>query len=270
MRCPHCAVEVNESWQYLFNDRPDFRGNPSDHLEDIVGKTNVQGFETPLKADIAFAWMHCPNRACGRLIVKGESTRTTSSSGIPQVKKLAEWVVLPRRFTRHVNPLVPEQYADDYRQAAAILDDSPKASAGLARRVLADLLADYGKYTQFQLSARIDAFVKDPNNPSALRQHLHYLREIADFGVHTQKDSTTGVIIDVEVGEAEWCLDVLDRLFDYFIIGPQRDDKMRTAFDEKLAQAGRKPIAPLPNEDQQDPKGSLNSATEGPRSEISP
>jgi hypothetical protein len=218
-----------------------------------------------MKAEISFLWMYCPNKACGRLIVKGLSARRTYSGGIPQETKLDEWIILPRRATRYINPLVPDQYAEDYRQAAAILDASPKASAGLSRRILADLLQDYGKYTQFKLSARIDSFINDRTNPTPLRQYLHYLREMADFGVHTQKDSTTGVIIDVELEEAKWCLDVLDRLFDYYIIGPIHDKQMLAGMDEKLAQAGRKPIMPLSDEEQYGQEKPDPENPQGPR-----
>lgn len=110
------------------------------------------------------------------------------------------------------------------------------------------MLHDKGGYTNFKLSSRIDAFIGDRANPRRLRENLHYFREIADFGLHTQKNSTTGVIIDVETHEAEWCLDIVDHIFDYYIVGPKRDEDVRLAFDQKLSQAGRKLIAPLPEE----------------------
>jgi hypothetical protein len=50
----------------------------------------------------------------------------------------------------------------------------------------------------------------------------------------------------VEPVEAEWCLDVIDWLFDYYIIDPKRDEEVRLAFDEKLSKSNRKPIDPLP------------------------
>ena len=130
-------------------------------------------------------------------------------------------------------------------------------SAALSRRILADILLDKVKHNHFKLSSRIDAFIKDQSNPRPLRENLHYFREIADFGVHTQKDDVTGAIIDVTNEEAEWCLDVLDGLFDYYIVGPKHDEDVRRAFDEKLSQAGRKAIAPLPEDE--DAKDSENA-----------
>ena len=146
---------------------------------------------------------------------------------------------------RTIHPDIPEKYAGDFKEAILVLNDSPKASAALSRRVLADLLEDYGHYKQFKVSARIDAFIDDTANPRHLRENLHYLREIADFAAHTQKDKTDGTIIDVEPGEAEWTLDVLERLFEYYIAEEKRSKEIRAKMDEKINHAGRKEIEPL-------------------------
>jgi hypothetical protein len=98
-------------------------------------------------------------------------------------------------------------------------------SAVLSRRILADLLERYDGQTQFSLAARIDNFSKDTTHPRRLRENLHYLREIADFGAHTQKDDQAE-IVDVDRHEAEWTLEIIDRLFEYFILDPARDKEI--------------------------------------------
>jgi Domain of unknown function (DUF4145) len=120
-------------------------------------------------------------------------------------------------------------------------------SAVLSRRILADLLEKYADLTQFSLPARIDVFAADKDHPRQLRENLHYFREIANFGAHNQKDDQAA-IIDVGSEEAEWTLDLLDRLFDYFIATPARDRRMREAMDERIKEAGRKPIEPVPDD----------------------
>jgi hypothetical protein len=37
-------------------------------------------------------------------------------------------------------------------------------------------------------------------------------------------------------------------LFDYFIATPARDRRMREAMDERIKEAGRKPIEPVPDD----------------------
>jgi len=118
-------------------------------------------------------------------------------------------------------------------------------SVVLSRRILADLLEAFAGQAQFSLAARIEKFVADANHPRQLRDNLQHFREIADFGAHTQKDDQAEVL-DVGREEAEWTLDLLDRLFDYFIVTPDRDQKMRDAMDERIKAAGRRPIEPPP------------------------
>jgi hypothetical protein len=74
------------------------------------------------------------------------------------------------------------------------------------------------------------------------------LREIGNFGAHTQRDYLDQ-IIDVDQDEAAWTLDVIERLFDYFIAGPEADAQMRERMAEKLEAAGRKPPKPLPEDE---------------------
>jgi hypothetical protein len=135
--------------------------------------------------------------------------------------------------------------ARDYQEAHAILSDSPKSAAALARRMLADVLATYGGYNQFLLSKRLDAFYNDSAHAcTALKENAAYLVEIGNFGAHTQKDQVTAVVVDVEPDEAEWTLNVVNGLFDYFIVGPARDRLMKQRLAEKLARSGRRPVQP--------------------------
>jgi hypothetical protein len=132
-------------------------------------------------------------------------------------------------------------------EAAAILDLSPRMSAVLSRRILGDLLERYAGQSRFFLTDRIDKFIADTTHPSYLRENLHHFREIADFGAHTQKNDQAE-IINVDRAEAAWTLDILDSLFDYFIVAPERNRTLREAMDKKIEDAGRKPLtAPPPD-----------------------
>jgi hypothetical protein len=115
----------------------------------------------------------------------------------------------------------------------------------MSRRVLYDLLEKYAGIAEYTLSGSIDKFVGNTTHPSEIRGNLHYLRELGDFGAHTKKDGDDR-IINITRDEAEWCLKVVERLFDYFIVGPEINKKLRADMDRKLEEAGRKPIKPLP------------------------
>jgi hypothetical protein len=55
----------------------------------------------------------------------------------------------------------------------------------------------------------------------------------------------TGEIIDVESGEAEWCLDILDTLFDFYFLQPaktaERTARLQDKLDAKKPQAAKLP-----------------------------
>ncbi len=172
-----------------------------------------------------------------------------------EASKPESWIALPKRSAAPViDQLVTNPFRQDYLEAWTILEDSPKMSAVLSRRILADLLKTYDSATQYGLKARIDSFVANTHHPSRLRDNLHYLREIADFGAHTQIQATPAtataitppsleeMVINATREEAEWTLKIVADLFDYFIVAPQKDEALRKAMDEKIKAAGRKPI----------------------------
>ncbi len=68
------------------------------------------------------------------------------------------------------------------------------------------------------------------------------MREIGNFGAHPIKSKSTGEIVEVEVGEAEWNLEILDALFDFFYVQEERRQQRRYGLNAKLKDAGKKPL----------------------------
>ena len=85
---------------------------------------------------------------------------------------------------------------------------------------MADLLKEYCGFDDDLLSKRIDKFKADSSRPSDLSENLDYGREIGNFSAHTMLDDE-GNIIEVGAEEAEWALEIVDALFDYFIRATQ-------------------------------------------------
>ena len=54
-------------------------------------------------------------------------------------------------------------------------------------------------------------------------------------------DITTLQVIPVEEGEAEWCLDILEEMFDHYHVKPKQAAERKAALDAKLAAAGKAP-----------------------------
>jgi len=127
-----------------------------------------------------------------------------------------------------------------------VLGVSPKASAAISRRILQDMLRDPCGCEQRNLSDQVTAYLAKPGVPSHLAEQLHALREVGNFAAHTQKDTNTGAVLDVEPGEAEWLLDALEALFDHVFVKPTRQRVRLDALNTKLAAAGRKPLPAQP------------------------
>jgi len=143
-------------------------------------------------------------------------------------------------------PLPPEVYAAapefaaDFQEAVAVLSTSRKASAALARRCLQYLLTHAGKATKRDLAAQIDEVLAQL--PSELALNLDAIRQVGNFAAHPIKSTNSGAIADVEEGEAEWLLDVLEELADYYYVGPAQAASKRAALNQKLSQLGKPPL----------------------------
>jgi hypothetical protein len=138
----------------------------------------------------------------------------------------------------------PPDIKEDYEEACRVLPISQKASAALSRRCLQAILRGQG-YTQRDLAQQIDALLNEPNPakaiPTALRQTVDVIRNFGNFSVHPVTDQTTLQVIPVETGEADWCLDILDEMFDHYYVKPAQAKARKDALDAKLAAAGKPP-----------------------------
>ena len=150
-------------------------------------------------------------------------------------------LVWPAAISRSSLPTgVPDDIANDYREAALVLPLSEKASAALSRRCLQSLLREAAKTKSKDLADQIEEVL--PTLPGYLQQQLDAVRNIGNFAAHPQKSKATGEIIDVEAGEAEWNLDVLDLLFDFYYEQPRIAQEKRDALNKKLAAAAKPPM----------------------------
>jgi len=94
-------------------------------------------------------------------------------------------------------------------------------------------------YTQHDLAKAIDAVLAAKELPRSLADNLDAVRNIGNFAAHPQKDKNSGAIFAVEPEEAEWNLDVLEGLFDFYYVQPAKDKARKAALNAKLAAAGK-------------------------------
>lgn len=211
MKCPHCTTSFHESWSSnnILQERP---GGP-------VWRVHA---------------LFCPE--CSRFVAE---LRTVSADGSEELSRHLVW---PQHAVRPVPAEVEPRFADNYKEAAATLGISPKASAALSRRCLQDALREKTKVKHANLDREIQEVIDSGSAPSWLAQNLDAVRVVGNFAAHPIKSENTGEVVDVEPGEAEFLLDVLDGLFDFYFVSPERAKKQRDALDAKLQDAGKPPL----------------------------
>ncbi len=132
-------------------------------------------------------------------------------------------------FRKPIPKAVPRNIAGDYEEAALVIPHSEKASAALSRRCLQALLREAAHTKSRDLADQIGEVLQ--TLPGYVQQQLDAVRNIGNFAAHEQKSKATGEIIDVEPGEAEWNLDVLDLLFDFYYEQPRMAQERRDALN---------------------------------------
>lgn len=214
MKCPHCLVSFHD---------------------------NVQ--ETPLGEDQTSHWTLLKNTcpACGKFIfLLGEKYNRSRVQNQNHYYNSRVLLCYPKGNSRTpLGPEVPAKFADDYREACVTLGDSPKASAALSRRCLQHLLREKSSVKPGNLINEIQQVIDSGKLPSHLTESLDAVRNIGNFAAHPTKSNSSGEIIEVEPGEAEWTLSVLESLFDFYFTQPDLLKKKKEALNKKLGEAGK-------------------------------
>lgn len=185
-----------------------------------------------------------------RLLAEDDIYWFVQYENCPECKKTIIWIrhgfdndailVNPKSMSRTPVPLeVDPEFAEDYVEACLVLADSPKASAALSRRCLQNILREKASVKKSDLSKEIDEVVKSGKLPTHLAEALDAVRNIGNFAAHPIKSTSTGEIFDVEPGEAEWNLETLEGLFDFYFVAPKKLQEKKAALNNKLRDAGK-------------------------------
>lgn len=114
---------------------------------------------------------------------------------------------------------MPEQIYEDYAEACAIRDLSPKAAATLVRRALQGMIRDFCMIAKATLAKEIEALgvaVSDGTAPPDVLgesvQAINHVRSLGNIGAHMEKD--IGVIVAVDPQEAQLLIELTEMLFE--------------------------------------------------------
>lgn len=137
---------------------------------------------------------------------------------------------------------IPANYVKEYNEAFDVLPISPNASAAISRRCLQRLLREKTNVKHGDLSNEIQQVLDSGDLPTHLADDIDAIRNVGNFAAHPNKSTQSGSIIDVETGEAEWNLEVLEGLLDFYFVQPAISQRRRDALNQKLTDARKPPM----------------------------
>jgi Domain of unknown function (DUF4145) len=204
MKCPYCSDNL----------QPDL--HPHHHAQDKVGVWDIDSGVCP---------------SCNKTMIL--LATTNSETEVPRIEVQAWSKELPRS---ELPPEVTEPYLSDFYEAGFILADSPRASAALSRHCLQALLRDKANVKPGDLSNEIDQVLASKALAPELAASLAATLDVVNFAANPVKNSHPGLIAAVEAGEAEYLLDVLEALFDFYLVRPaRRKEKPRAPGEDAVA-----------------------------------
>jgi len=219
MKCPHCGIGIYDD---RYEEELTAAGGGA-----LTGESLYTGTEYRAKYSV----QKCPE--CNELIV-GLKIISWNFNGLSVSEEIKEeFFVWPRNASRPVSKNVPKEYAKDYMEANSVLNISPAASAALSRRCLQNLIHNEAQIIKGNLKREIDELIDSGGLPSYISDALHTLRGFGNFGAHPIKDAQTGSVIEVELGEAEWMLDILDFMLDLYFEKPAKLKARQASLNSK-------------------------------------
>lgn len=229
-KCPYCKTQttiVEES-----------NTSSQAHFYDSNSKFGLIGLRTYL--------IVCPNPECNELVISASLHEAIGNYPgdyhiSPGAKLLLNWTLKPQSSAMPQPDYIPAQIRDDYYEACSILSLSPKASATLARRCLQGMIRDFWQIKEDTLFKEIDELNNQNSIDASTIKAIDAIRQIGNIGAHMEKDVNT--IIDIDEGEAELLIKLLEDLFqDWYITKHEREKRnnkiQQLAQTKQAAKAG--------------------------------
>ena len=149
-------------------------------------------------------------------------------------------MIFPLNSSRPKAPTeVEEPFASDYNEACLVLPYSPKASAALSRRCLQNIIRLKEGIKKNNLLLEINELIATGKIPSYISDSLQIIRGNGNIAAHGMEDTVTGEILDVEPDEADFLLDILELLFDFYFVQAAKANAMKNKVNVKFASAGK-------------------------------
>ena len=178
--------------------------------------------ETLLKEEcvIQIDFMRCPSCKNHTITCKGYSNDLSEEH--------IEKMILPKSGAKKYPDYIPLPIRQDYEEAYAILNLSPKASATLSRRCLQGMIRDFWGTSKNRLVDEIEE-IANQIRPE-VRRAIHGLRKIGNIGAHMEND--VNKIVEVEPLEAEKLIKLIELLMDDWYVKRHESELLCAEIDE--------------------------------------
>ena len=202
-QCPYCSM-ISPITSATFRTRmPSFdRTDDSPYLY------------SPNRSDSSceLSFFLCPN--CGQYTIWVE--------GIGDCVKDVKTPIRPQSSAKQYPEYIPMAIREDYEEACAIVNLSPKASATLSRRCLQGMIRDFWQIKESHLAKAIEKL--EGKIPAAQWKVVDGVRRIGNIGAHMEKD--INLIVDIESDEAEKLLKLIEHLLEQWYIDRHEQEQL--------------------------------------------
>lgn len=204
-----------------------------------------------IKEKIAVAgWVHglpgffleaivCANQSCAMLSLNLDVVRRQDNNynqGFEIKERFKAWTLLPSSNAKPFPDYIPKSLKDDYEEACAIRNLSPKASATLIRRCIQGIIRDFCgiKLKDNRLISEVlelSKRVSEGKAPSGVLadtvQAIDDIRKIGNIGAHME--ANIDIIIDVDPMEAQTLIELAEMLFtEWYVEREKRQQRIES------------------------------------------
>lgn len=208
--CPHCNTAA------IVDDKD-------------IAKHSFQLKSGEIRFEYTTMGLTCPNPECSKATIWMSRERLNSFAGqfLPATGTKTTWTVIPstkKERAKAYPEYIPPSVLEDYREACAIVDLSPKASATLARRCLQGMIRGFWNVEADTLNKEILA-IQDKVDP-VVWDAIDSVRKVGNIGAHMEKD--IDVIVDVSPDEANLLIEMIEMLIeDWYIARHEKQEKLK-------------------------------------------
>jgi hypothetical protein len=213
-------------------------------------KLEVRGEKRNTQLFLRVEALVCANDECRELSLTAQ-LETNFLDANAQVLTIREsgWTLLPPSSAKPQPDFIPEPIRNDYYEACAIRDLSPKASATITRRCLQGMIRDFCEISKGRLVDEIKELRERVDSGRAPHgvlpdsvDAIDDVRKIGNIGAHMEAD--INVIVDVDPNEAQTLIELVEALFlEWYVAAEARKARLghlkEIAADKKQKKQGQ-------------------------------